>query len=92
MEDPLDKALEDAIHHEPLGSIICQALPGEVVLQDPLDQAISLAASTGISNRRCPGTIEAHLWGRYMRSKQQQGPRKNEFSTETMAISSSLLN
>ena len=41
---------------------------------DPLADALDLAAQAGISNRNIPGTVEAHLWARFMRSKQTVKP------------------
>ena len=71
--DPLDDAIALAID-EPLQPD-----------NDPLDDALRLAAGTELANRRVAGTVEATLWGRFMRAKRMQLPASIKTSAITEA-------
>ena len=75
---------------DPLDQVLTEALVAEAVAarpQDPLDVALASASSlnSGLSQRCVPGTIEARLWGRFMRARQLQAPRFIHVSDETKA-------
>ena len=74
-EDPLDQVLQlAALDH-----------PDPVVPYDPLTHALEIVGQSGISNRRVVGTVEAHLWAKFMRAKQLQKARPAHLTGNTQA-------
>ena len=69
-QDPWDIVLRTV--EDPLDIVLRTAQ--DVPEYDPLEHAIEIVHKSGIANRRVPGTVEGHLWAKYMRAKQLQRP------------------
>ena len=71
---------------DPLDQAIFLSQEGNDAVDDPLQAAIILAGKSGIAERRIPGTVASHLWGRFMRSVQMRESVAPAVSPGTQAI------